>query len=121
MSNDDFKQAVSLAEKAASWQQVRQQLKKEKLEINPENMQELINFWHNKEAEKLTDKQLTDELEYWANGGSYKTHLRGYNAIKPAVLIKNAGNRNWFVKKLKNGEFIINPPNSLPLSLKKIF
>lgn len=121
MSDDDFKQALFLTEKAASWQQLRQQLKKERLEISPENMQKLINFWHNKKAEKLTDKQLKDELEYWANGGSYETHLRGYNAIKPDALVKNASSRNWFVKELKNGEFIINPPDSLPLRIKKIF
>ena len=87
-------------------------------ELGPEGMQDLLDLWHQRAAGALNDIELRIELGFWAHGGTYAQHLRGYQAIPPAALVAQARARGWFVRVGESGNAVVNPPGARPLALR---
>ncbi len=102
-----------------SWHEFKAELDKQGITqlLDTDSMNQIIDMWQENEASHIADYKLCDELDFWAKGGSYKTHLEGFLAIKPIILVKEAQKRGWFVKELGE-KFIINPPDKSPIIIK---
>lgn len=122
MNDDLYDQALTMLANAASWHDLRRQLDGAELlgPLGSARMDRLLLAWHRKQADELTDVALADEIRFWADGGSYASHLRGYQAPPPAVLIDSARARGWFCKPLGSGGVIVNPPEGRPLVLRTV-
>jgi hypothetical protein len=83
-------------------------------------MDALLLEWHQREAAAMTDAQLTEELAFWSDGGTYNSHLKGFSATPPAMLVEQARHRGWFVKPLDSGGAVVNPPGGRPLVVRGV-
>ena len=119
LTTADLRQISDLMEGAEVWQELKRRLDAAGLteRIGPEGLQVTLSHWHRTEARKLTDTLLTAELRFWANGGRYADHVRGFNAVRPHALIDEATRRRWFVRSMARGGWVVNPPDSQPLFL----
>ncbi|OPZ77803.1 MAG: hypothetical protein BWY78_00861 [Alphaproteobacteria bacterium ADurb.Bin438] len=76
----------------------------------------VIDYYQQHALNKFKDEDLIKEIMFWAEGGSYKTHLDGFNAFSPKALITNAKKRNWIIKELPN-KILISPENYPPIAI----
>lgn len=109
--------AWQLLGRAPTWHELKRMLDAEGLtdRLGAAGMQDLLAAWHARAAAELTDAQLQDELGFWAEGGSYATHLKGFQAVPAAALVEAARSRGWFVRSGASGGAIVNPPGGRPL------
>jgi len=109
--------AMTLLARAPTWHELRRALEAEGLidRLGGAGMQALLAEWHERAAAALSDVELRIELGFWAEGGTYAAHLRGFQAIPPAVLVSQARARGWFVRQGASGKAIVNPPGARPL------
>jgi len=114
-----MEEAIRLLQGAGTWHELRRSLQDRNLDtaLSPAEMQDLLAAWHMHQATRLSDTELTEELLFWARGGTFETHLAGWQALSPEALVEEADNRGWFVRRLPSGA-VINPPGRPPLSLK---
>lgn len=112
-NSEILEKAKRLLEISATWPEVKIGLKDLGLDnnLNASDYQILSNLWHKKEAGKLSDASLIEELSFWAKGGGFNNHYNGFNAIPQNILISEAKIRNWQMKNMPSGAVIINPPN----------
>lgn len=112
--------AEELLARAANWHEYRRLLEGEGLldRLGPEGIQAMLAAWNARAAAALSDAELQVELGFWAEGGSYAAHLRGYQAIPPAELVAQARARGWFVRVGASGTALVNPPEGRPLTLR---
>lgn len=112
--------AEELLARAANWHEYRRLLEAEGLldRLGPEGIQAMLAAWNARAAAALSDAELRVELGFWADGGSYAAHLRGYQAIPPAELVEQARARGWFVRVGASGTALVNPPEGRPLTLR---
>ena len=115
----DLRQIADLMEGAGVWQELKRRMDADGVteRIGPDGVQAVLSHWHRTEARNLTDVLLTAELRFWANGGRYTVHVRGFNAVRPQALVDEAGRRGWFVREMARGGWVVNPPDSQPLFL----
>jgi hypothetical protein len=112
--------AEELMPRAANWHEYRRLLEAEGLvdRLGPEGLQAVLAEWNRRAAAALNDIELRVELCFWADGGSYAAHLRGYQAIPPAELVEQARARGWFVRVGASGTALVNPPGARPLTIR---
>ncbi len=117
-----WERAVELLFRAPTWHELHKMLVTEGLDehLGPEGMQRILQFWHETVAKRLSDSDLTLELEFWSGGGTYVSHLKGFQAVPPEVLVAEAGRRNWFIKIMPSRRALINPPEGRPLTIQLI-
>lgn len=121
----DRKQALETIYKILNhcdtWQEVRAGIEQRGfLELlDASDFEELAIKWQNSNVKRLSDKDLSEEIEHWSKGGNFSNHLQGFNAIKPKVLLGEAEKRGWNIKKLPSG-FAINTPKRGLMFLKNI-
>lgn len=120
MIDDLLGRARALLAQSASWHDLRRRLDDAGIteRLGAAALDDLLAAWHAKEAAGLSDDALAEELRFWAGGGSYGNHLKGYNATPPAVLVDEARARGWFVKPLDSGGVVVNAPSGRPLVVK---
>ncbi len=77
--------AVQLLARAPTWHELRRALDSEGLvdRLGAAGMQFLLEEWHRRAANALNDIELRIELGFWAEGGGYAEHLKGFQAIPP--------------------------------------
>lgn len=121
MIDDPMQRARRLLADAPSWQELKRQLDTDGIvnRIGAAGVERLLAEWHGNEVAGLDDVALTQELGFWADGGSYDRHLKGYNALPPAVLIDEASRRGWFVRSLGSGGTVVNAPEGKPLVVRR--
>lgn len=119
--SDAMIEALKLLGGAGTWHELRRSLGDRKLDqmLSPAEMQDLLTAWHERRAAELDDDTLVSELAFWADGGTFETHLEGWQAVDPAALIDAAKHRGWFVRQLPGGA-IVNPPTRKPLVLRNL-
>lgn len=119
LTTADLRQISDLMDGAGVWQELKRRMDADGVteRIGPDGVQAVLSHWHRSEARHLTDGLLTAELRFWANGGRYATHVRGFNAVRPQALVDEAGRRGWFVRDMAGGGWVVNPPESQPLFL----
>lgn len=120
MMDDLLGRARALMAQSASWHDLRRRLDDADLtyRLGVAALNDLLAEWHDREAAALTDGALAEELGFWADGGTFATHLKGYNATPPTVLVEQARSRGWFVKPLGSGGVIVNAPTGRPLVVR---
>ncbi len=116
-----LQEALTLLIGAGTWHELRRSLQERKLDqaMGPEDMRVLLDAWHTRQTNGMSDTILTRELLFWANGGSFETHMDGFLAPPPAALLEAALARRWFVRRLPSGALVC-PPDHPPISLKSI-
>lgn len=104
-----------------SFQELKAKMEKQGMTdmIDTELMDRIAAEWNAREAKKLPEGTLMQELDFWAQGGSFSSHLKGFNAIPPTTLVTEAKSRGWFVQQM-GPKAIVNPPAGKPLILKGI-
>lgn len=123
MSIDDpMSRALTLLAGAPSWHELKRSLDETGLSIriDPAGLDALLAAWHRKEVAALSDEELVAEISFWAEGGGYAEHMRGYFAVPPRILVEEAGNRTWFVAPLGSGGAIVNAPGGRPLVVRSL-
>lgn len=112
--------ALDLIERAPTWHEYRRCLDAEGLvdRLGADGLLDLLDVWHRRAAQKLSDVELRIELCFWAGGGGYAEHLRGFQAIPPAILVAQAEARSWFVRIGSSGVAVVNPPGTRPLTIR---
>lgn len=120
MTHDPMQRARILLAGAPSWHELRRQLDAEGLghRLGSAALDLLLLEWHRREAASLSPDGLAGELAFWAGGGGFASHLKGYNAVPPAVLIDEARRRGWFVRPLGSGGAVVNAPDGRPLVVR---
>ncbi len=121
MIDDAMHRARAMLSAAPSWQELRRRLDADGLtnRLGAGALDVLLGEWHRKTAAELDDATLAGELRFWAEGGGYDSHLQGYNALPPAVLVDEAARRDWFVRRLGSGA-LVNAPDGKPLVIKAV-
>ncbi len=119
LTTADLRQISDLMDGAGVWQELKRRMDADGLteRIGPDGVQMVLSHWHRTEARRLADGLLTAELRFWANGGHYAIHVRGFNAVRPQALIDEARRRRWFVREMARGGWVVNPPEGQPLFL----
>ncbi len=122
MMDDLLGRARALLAQSATWHDLRRRLDDADLtyRLGVGGLDILLVEWHEREAAALTDSALADELAFWAEGGSFASHLKGYSATPPAILVEQARLRGWFVKPLGSGGAIVNAPTGRPLVIRSL-
>ncbi len=122
MTDDPMQRARAMLAQAPSWQELRRQLDAGDLthRLGSGAVADLLGEWQQQEAARLGDPELIAELRFWAEGGGYAGHMRGYNAVPPVVLVEEAGRRGWFVRRLGSGGAVVNAPHGKPLVIKAL-
>ena len=112
--------ALDLIERAPTWHEYRRLLDSEGLidRLGADGMLAILDEWHSRAAVALTDVELRIELGFWAEGGGYAEHLKGFQAIPPTHLVAQAQVRGWFVRVGSSGNAVVNPPGARPLVIK---
>ena len=118
------KDALSLAmhimeaEKEQSWPGLKAKLEAQDVAeaLGAEGLFTLMEAFLARATATLPDKRLAEELSFWADGGTYTTHLQGFQAIPPRALVKEAEKRGWLVKTLPQ-KTLVSPPEGKPLAL----
>ncbi|SDH24754.1 hypothetical protein [Roseospirillum parvum] len=102
-----------------AWPQVRARLDEHGLSeaLGPDGLLRVMAAWQAERAGALSDAELTAELRHWAEGGTYQSHLGGFNALSPETLLDEARRRGWFVQSLPGGRGVVTPPTGKPLVL----
>ncbi len=106
----------SFIDDANSWADVEKQIKEHNLKsvLRGEDYVLLHNWWHEKQSSLMNEYQLASNLEFWAKGGTFQTHLDGFFAVPFNILLQEAKSRNWNIKKVGEG-LIISPPQLSPI------
>ncbi|MFA7430818.1 MAG: hypothetical protein WCZ23_11730 [Rhodospirillaceae bacterium] len=119
--SDAVTKALRLLEGAGTWHELRRSLDEQVLtpQLSANDTQTLLDAWHRRQASRLDDAALARELAFWADGGTFDTHLDGWQATRPAALVEDAARRGWFVRRLASGA-VVNPPQGKPLMLKSL-
>jgi len=112
--------ALELIERAPTWHEYRRLLDAEGLvdRLGADGMLGVLDAWHSRAAVALSDVELRIELGFWAEGGCYADHLKGFQAIPPTHLVAQAQVRGWFVRVGSSGTAVVNPPGARPLAIK---
>lgn len=112
--------AMELIERAPTWHEYRRLLESEGLvdRLGADGMLSVLDRWHGRAAAALSDVELRIELGFWAEGGGYAEHLKGFQAIPPTHLVAQAQARGWFVKVGGSGNAVVNPPGARPLVIR---
>ena len=97
MNDDAVLKAKNIALTTKSWRDAGKKIKNAFIELSTEQMLEVLDFWQKYMAKSLTDGELLSELNFWSEGGSFESHLNGYDALNPKVLVFEAKKRNWNV------------------------
>lgn len=119
MTDTPFDEALRLLDGAGTWHEFKTSLNERALDkmLAPADLDRLRDGWQARQARSLDDHTLTLELTFWADGGSFDSHLDGFQAIGPGALLDEADRRGWFVRRLASGA-VVNPPDTKPLMLK---
>lgn len=119
--SEALSKALLLLDGAGTWHELRRSLDEQTLtpRLSPDDTQTLLDAWHKRQAARLDDATLTRELAFWADGGTFDSHLDGWQATRPAALVDEAARRGWFVRRLASGA-VVNPPEGKPLMLKAL-
>lgn len=122
MTDDPMRHARALLAEAPSWQELRRRLDAAGLmrRLGSAALSELLGEWQRREAAGLDDAALAADLRFWAEGGDYAGHMRGYNAVPPALLVEEARRRGWFVRPLGSGGAVVNAPGGRPLVIRAL-
>ncbi len=112
--------ALELLDRAPTWHEYRRLLEAEGLvdRLGADGMLQILDQWHCRAASALSDVELRVELGFWAEGGGYAEHLKGFQAIPPTHLVAQAQVRGWFVKVGGSGNAVVNPPGARPLVIR---
>lgn len=112
--------AMELVERAPTWHECRRLLEAEGLvdRLGASGMLDVLDHWHCRAAAALSDVELRIELGFWAEGGGYAEHLKGFQAIPPTHLVAQAQVRGWFVRVGGSGNAVVNPPGARPLVIR---
>ena len=120
MQDELMEQAMRLLEQAPTWHELRRALDAEGLtdRLGPAGMDRVLAAWQRRAAESLSDRDLAAELAFWAEGGTFTAHLKGFQATPPDLLVEAAQRRGWFVRIGSAGTALVNPPDGRPLALR---
>lgn len=112
--------AKDLIDRAPTWHEYRRLLDAEGLvdRLGADGMLQILDLWHCRAAVRLSDIELRIELGFWADGGGYAEHLKGFQAIPPTYLVAQAQVRGWFVRVGGSGNAVVNPPGARPLVIR---
>jgi hypothetical protein len=112
--------ALKLMGAAGTWQELRQILVQSGLaeSLGADGMQDVADAWNALRLTKMDALELAQELKFWAEGGRYETHLQGFAAIPPEMLVARAKELGWFVNHLGSGGVVVNPPVGRPIFIK---
>lgn len=118
MSDEAFRDAEALLERADTWPGFQRQLRDIGLSsaLSAADMEALRDLWLARRAAGFADARLAAELRHWAQGRGFNTHLEGFHAVPPAALAAEAQRRGWFVRSLPSGH-LVSPPDGSPLHL----
>lgn len=116
--SSDMTAALALVDEHDTWQALRAALDERGLaaRLGSAGIEQVLQAWQGRAAWRLSDGQLAQELAHWAGGGTYATHLSGFNAVAPAALVTEAERRGWFVRRL-GAKALVNPPDGKPLAV----
>lgn len=117
----ELTEARTLLLGAGTWHEFRRSLEERGLDkaLHPDDMLDLMAAWNSRRAGALTDAALTQELEFWAAGGTFDQHLEGWQAVSPAALVAEAEQRRWFTRRMASGA-VVNPPVGKPLMIRSL-
>ncbi len=103
-----------------NWAEVEKQILEHNFKdvLRAEDYIQIHTWWHEKGATLLSDYTLASEIDFWAKGGTFKTHLDGFFAIPVNYLINEARIRNWQFQEFPSS-MIIKPPNNKPIAIPK--
>ncbi len=115
-----WERATELLSRAPTWHELHRELASEGLDehLGPGGMQQVLQLWHETSARRLSDADLARELEFWSGGGTYTSHLKGFQAVPPEVLVAEAEHRDWFIKITPSRKALINPPEGRPFTIQ---
>jgi hypothetical protein len=119
MTLTPFEDACRLLKGAGTWHEFKTSLAERRLDLalGAADMDLLRRDWQAQQAQRMDDNTLTRELRFWAEGGSYDSHLDGFQALSPGALLVDAQRRGWFVRRLASGA-VVNAPIGKPLMLR---
>jgi hypothetical protein len=119
MTASPLEEARRLLQGAGTWHEFKTSLDERRLDLalGPMDMDLLRREWQALQAQRMDDPLLTRELAFWADGGSYDTHLDGFQALSAGALLDEAERRGWFVRRLASGA-VVNAPTGKPLMLR---
>lgn len=119
MSEETRDRAMALIGTAESWQDLMRRLERDgfKDDLSPADEAALRALWQEWCAGQLSDTDLVRELRFWAEGGDFRDHLQGFNAVPPHALVAVAKTRGWLVKSLPSA-VLVNPPVGRPIRLR---
>ncbi len=105
-------------EKANSWAEVENFIKEHNFntQMGASEYAQIHGVWHQKVASMMDDHKLASDIEFWAKGGDFKTHLDGFHAVPMEILLDEVIARGWKTHYLPTGK-IINPPNYAPIAI----
>lgn len=114
-------EALRLLSGAGTWHELRQSLSERGLDksLSAPEIEALLDAWHCRSASALDDRSLLNELRFWHDGGTFSSHLQGFQAVPPEALVAEAETRGWFVRILGSGA-VVNPPEGKPLMIRSL-
>ncbi len=121
MTLSPVEDARRLLQGAGTWHEFKTSMSERRLDLalGPMDMDLLRREWQALQAQRMDDNTLTCELRFWAEGGSYDSHLDGFQALSPGALLDEADRRGWFVRRLASGA-LVNAPTGKPLMLRSL-
>lgn len=113
------REAMALFDSAETWPKLRQALNEADLtdRLGADGLQRLADLWRGRRTRALDDAALISDLTFWADGGDLPDHPDGFEAPLPADLVAEARRRDWFVRALDSGGWVVNAPDGRPISV----
>ncbi len=117
--NEAISMCAYLIDKVGALSELKDQMRSLHLTevLGSDGVMTVIDIYQQYVLSRYSDTKLIEEILFWAEGGSYETHLDGYNAMSPKALVKEAKKRGWLVKELPQ-KTLISSREFPPLTLK---